>query len=85
MKTCLLAVLCFVLYGCEEETCCNCQTTYTYTYSDGRPADESSITQEMCNYTQTEIEDYEEGMTYTTTITTGGVTSVIKARTVCNR
>jgi hypothetical protein len=85
MKTFLLVVLCFALYGCEGEICYSCQTTYTTTYSDGRPADESSITDEMCNYTQTEIEDYEKGMTYTTTITTGGVTSVIRARTVCNK
>lgn len=85
MKTLLSLVLCIALFGCEGETCCNCQTTYTNTYSDGRPAAESSITQEVCNDTQTELEDYERGLTYTTTVTIDGVTTVITAKTVCNR
>ena len=85
MKTLLFVVLCVALYGCEGEVCTSCQTTYTTTYSDGRPADESSITQDICNYTRTELEDYEKGLTYSTTITINGVTSVIRAKTVCNK
>jgi hypothetical protein len=85
MKTLLFVVLCLAFYGCDKEVCYSCQTTYTNTYSDGRPASESSITQDICNYTQTELEDYEKGLTYTTTVTIDGVTTVIRARTECTR
>jgi hypothetical protein len=85
MKTFFLVVVCFAFYGCDKEVCYTCQTTYTNTCSDGRPPSESSIMQNICNSTQTEPEDYEKGMTCTTTITIDEVTTVIRAGTVCTR
>jgi hypothetical protein len=85
MKTFLLLAVCIILSGCIKEQCWTCETTYHTTYSDGRPADESSIAQPVCNYTETEIEDYERSSSYTTTINSGGVVTVITTTTRCTR
>jgi hypothetical protein len=85
MKLFLLLAVSIALTGCVKEQCWTCETTYHTTYSDGRPADETSIEQPLCNYNETEMKDYEQGSSYTTTITSGGVVMVITTATRCTR
>ena len=85
MKLFLLLAVIMALTGCVKEQCWTCETTYRTTYSDGSPADESSITESMCNYTETEIEDYERASSRTTTFTSGGLVMVTNTTTRCSR
>jgi hypothetical protein len=85
MKTFLLLAVCIVLSGCVKEHCWSCETTYHITYSDGRPSDETSITQPLCNYYEAKIEEYEKSQSYTTTWNSGGVVTVITTTTQCTR
>jgi hypothetical protein len=85
MKLFLLLAVSIAFTGCVKEQCWTCETTYHTTYSDGRPADEASITEPMCNYTETEIEEYERGSSRTSTYTSGGLVMVTTTTTRCSR
>jgi hypothetical protein len=85
MKIFLLLAIGISLSGCIKEQCWTCETTYGTTYSDGRPADETSITQSVCNYDQVEMEEYEKSLSYTTTVNSGGTVIVITTTTRCSR
>lgn len=85
MKLFLLLAVSITFTGCIKEQCWTCETTYRTTYSNGNPADESSITESICNYTETEIEDYERGSSRTTTYTSGNLVMVTTTTTKCSR
>ena len=85
MKRLLLIVCVVALASCDKQTCWTCVTQNITTYSDGRRPDTTSLSQSICDYTAAEIEEHEKAGASEVTITSGGVTIMMRSQTLCGR